>query len=714
MLSFFSNAMMLWALLAVALPIIIEIIFRLRRRQVDLPTIRYLLRNPEEKKMKRQDRLLLILRCLIPFVLAAAMARPLLSPDWRGGTQNRHVTILIDTTVSMGQQAGVSTAFALAKKKAVRLIRALPEKTQVTLASLGHRMRIEKERTDDLYALREHVEAMKISHGAATMSEALPELKELVTPKADEEVNHELYILSDFQKATWLKKSAGGADPVKVLQEIGELAEVFVVDVGGSRPFNYFITALEPEDPLLVTGKTVRFDAQIEAKGVAEGADAKVRATFLVNGEKKGSQERNLATGSTSVSFTYRFGSPGEYLIEVAIEGDNHRLDNRRYYLASVPDQYDVLIVEEGGGAPSERDSWFLASAVTPRTRPGLDRFSVFGARSAQTSEILREDFDRYAAVCLLGMDRIPDDLIKKLEPYIRDGGRAILFFNKDVNRWEYNEKLYRKGAGVIPARLVNAASAEDGKPLSFSITADTHPIFRELQAGPSFKTGGINTFMALDEKGRLPDAQILASFSNGKPALMETRIGKGQVFVFCMAAHPPENFMATSPEFPVLIQELLRYSVGRPDAVVNLESGEVFKQDVLVSAQHMILRKPDNTKVRMTPAKVGAEKLLQVRFEQTDRMGMYEIDAQKGVLKRPRFVVNLRAQEGDLARLDEDAFASTFTGRKTWVQPSTPMEEAVGEKYSVVELSGSLLWCLAALLAAESFLAWKFGKRRK
>ena len=68
------------------------------------------MKNPAQKKIQRQDRLLLILRCMVPLFLAAAVARPLLAPG--GAVRNRHVIIVMDQTISMGQQVGVSTAFA--------------------------------------------------------------------------------------------------------------------------------------------------------------------------------------------------------------------------------------------------------------------------------------------------------------------------------------------------------------------------------------------------------------------------------------------------------------------------------------------------------------------------------------------------------------------------------------------------------------------------
>ena len=60
--SAFIHPWMLAALGAVVLPLVIEWLFRRRRRRVELPTIRFLLRNKEQKKVKRQDLILLPMR----------------------------------------------------------------------------------------------------------------------------------------------------------------------------------------------------------------------------------------------------------------------------------------------------------------------------------------------------------------------------------------------------------------------------------------------------------------------------------------------------------------------------------------------------------------------------------------------------------------------------------------------------------------------------
>ena len=117
---FFVNPWMLPALAAVVLPIVIEWLFRRRKRQVELPTIRFLLRSKEQQKVKRQDRILLVLRMLGIFLLVTGDRPAVVAARAGGAAKPLHVLVLLDATASMHQQVGVTTAFGLAQKRARR------------------------------------------------------------------------------------------------------------------------------------------------------------------------------------------------------------------------------------------------------------------------------------------------------------------------------------------------------------------------------------------------------------------------------------------------------------------------------------------------------------------------------------------------------------------------------------------------------------------
>jgi hypothetical protein len=324
----------------------------------------------------------------------------------------------------------------------------------------------------------------------------------------------------------------------------------------------------------------------------------------------------------------------------------------------------------------------------------------------------VRENLADYSSVIVLGMQRVSADLVVKLEPYIRDGGSAIFFLSGKCNPFEYNERFAKDDKGLLPVRLGGIESPEKASSLGIKLSATTHPAFSFLADEKLLSGGETARYMTLASAAGVIKKDAVAFFSNGRPAILENKVGQGRVMIFCTAAGPPDNFLPASAAYPILLQETLRYLAGNPDLAVNLEIGQVFHQDVMISAQHLVLRKPDGAKVRLTPVQAGKDQTPTVSFDQTDQMGLYTIEAQAGAVKRPRFVVNLQATEGDLDRIEEKDAAAMFAGAN-WLRPGAAIEAVAGSRYAQTELAGPLLWVLAVLLAVETAMAVRFGLRR-
>ena len=63
------NPWMLFALAAMALPLIIEWLFRRRRQRIEFPAMRYLMNSKKRRRVRLQDLILLLLRTVVPGVI---------------------------------------------------------------------------------------------------------------------------------------------------------------------------------------------------------------------------------------------------------------------------------------------------------------------------------------------------------------------------------------------------------------------------------------------------------------------------------------------------------------------------------------------------------------------------------------------------------------------------------------------------------------------
>jgi hypothetical protein len=715
MSSFFINFSILSALAAVLLPPLIEWLFRRRKRRTELPTIRFLLDSKQQKKIRRQDRLLLILRMLAIFLLISAISRPLLQ---RGltGENHRNVILLLDGTASMHQQVDVTTSFRLAQKKAAAVVRALPEGTTVSVVYLGHSVRVPVEQSTDLHTAAAQVEKLRAGSGAAPIDSALTYIREFIRQHDIQAT--ELYVFSDFQKHTWLRQGAAALDTSRALNDLSGVSEPFLVDVGGNAEFNYLATMLRPVENVLSAGKPVKFQAMFETRGQPP-AGARGTVTFLVDGVKKDVREFTADSDAATFEFEFSFPDAGEYMVEAVIDGDGHRADNQRLYLCSVPKNIDVLILDETS-EQQEPKSLFLARAIRPPGHAAMEKLSHFDVKTIRPDRISYENLSEYAVVILTATSQLNDILVGQLEAYAADGGAVWFFMGDAVNLFDYNSRLYKEGKGLLPCRLLSKESvvvAETTPALFLNYRDTSHPGLAQFARFGDSQHAVLQQYVKLAGNEQEDSAfRVVAPLSDKSPAIVEKRFGRGITLLSNTTPGPEWTYMAGLSDYPILIQELLRYLLGNPDAEVNLNIGDRFQQPVFVSTQHLSLKLPDGNKVRLTPRKQNEnDELLTISFEGTTQQGLYQIEAIEEVAPRRRFVVNQSVEEGDLARLTEDEFDEAFSvSGLTWIGPRRTVEDFAANLHTITEVAPWLLCILLGSLTVETLLAWRFGRRRE
>ena len=744
---------MLAAVVAVLIPIIIEWLFRKRKRQVELPTIRYLLRNKEQEKVKRQDRLLLLLRMFALFLLVLAIARPVIRHSMLGKAGKRHAVVLLDGTASMQQQVRVTTAFGWAQKSAATMVRELPEGATVTVGYVGRRAESVVIGEKDVSTAAARIEALHAGSGAGTITSGLDWIKQaLETQKEqkararekraeqglpaeeEEEESTEIYIFSDFQRMTW-PASDRRIEPA--LRELAQGRRLYLVDVGGRHQFNYMVTRLEPAESAICARMPVEFIVQIRATGTPPG-DISPTVTLLVNGDKKGVREISAITDinqTITCRFQLTFPQAGEYVIEVQLEGDEHRADNTRLYIAQVPEDLRVLILDEtaipGNLMPA---STYLARAIAPPTRRGMAKVSRFSAKVALPSEVIyenlafsvreerRQDPDAparfttvgYVAVVLAGSSFLTAEMAATLERYVAEGGSLWLFMGDRVNPRRYNNLLYKGGEGLMPCRLKRPVSvdASGGTQVVPDFGSSTHPAFAFFSGVATPADAAVRRYVDLEVANK---AEVLVNFTNqGRtPAVIAGTFGRGSVWLTNTTAGAEWTYLPARAEFTIFVQEVLRHLVGNPDRSANLAVGRPFQQLVYASNQQLLLRCPDGTARRLRPALTDVENAWRIEFTGTDQQGLYEIDPGRAELARRRFVVNQDTMEADLSRHAQGDIEGAFGTSATWIPRETDLAEFVSRLHGETRVAPGILWTLVAVLALESFLAARFGRRR-
>lgn len=708
MLKFFQNPSFIWILIAVLIPIIIEWLLRRRRRLIRFAAMRYLLDTERPKKIRMQDRILLILRMLIIFLIIIALARPLIRPEdiITVDRKDRSVLLLFDATYSNAQRLGNSSAFSLAQRMANDVIDGLPEGVPVAICAVGHTAKVVQDWTADKGLLREKIDSLTVSHGAGAIADGLAWIAEEVKKKSKEKgrLTSEVFIFSDLQIQTWTKgegEREAGKSTRALLPAITENAQVFIGKTGGERLPNVYIANFVPEDKILAAGITTEFLTDIRVTNLKESDTIPVRLSLYINDEKRYFTNFVVSASGRIEKVPYKVLVSGEQIVKVVIDGDNSPLDNERMYLAMVPPAMRVLIIDQNASAqPYERPTVFWEYAIAPPSAPGRERVSPFIVKVCTWEEAQKENFEDYASVVLGNVPEMPPGLAPRLLFYVKEGGNLLTFAGEGITPYSY-EQLYQDGKGLLPASIRDKVD----------ITGIIKPL---ITGAGTLEEASVRFLRQLGVLGQgAVQVKTVAQLDKGQPVIMMREYGNGRSIIVGLDPSLTWSTLPLSIDFPVFVQELLRLVMGDPNRLVNLKVGEPFSQPVMITAQHILLKGPGNRKVRLTPEVVKGEDLPRLTYADTDVQGIYELDAPQGVLQRTRFAVNLDPLESDMTMWTETDFKRELSRKVIFLSPDENVTKRVSELYKLREFAGILLFVVFLLLLVESFLAMRFGLRK-
>jgi hypothetical protein len=615
------------------------------------------------------------------------------------------VVLLFDATYSNGQRVGNTSAFERARRMALEVLAGLPEGVQIAIGVVGHGLKAVQDWTADKGLLTEKIEGLAVSHGSGAMRDglawALEKLKEKAAGGAQ---RAELYVFSDMQATTWAKgnEAAEAGRSVRALMpQIAERAQVFVADTGGEGSPNLFVTRFEPVDKVLAVGVNTEFLVEVQAAGLSEGQTMPARLTLFVNEEKRHFEAISVPAGGKQFRVPYRVLSHGEQVVRVVVKGDDSPLDNERLYLAEVPPAMKVLLLDDQAAVPAhQRASAFLEYAIAPPSAPGREQVSAFTVKTCSWQDAQRENFGEFAAVVMAGVRDLPAGLASRVQFYVREGGCLLVLAGEGVEPFPY-EALYQQGAGPLPALF---KGKEEGTGFLKSLLPDSGKL--EEGAFRFFRS------LAMPEK---PPAGLttVAQLSSGQPLAVVRSYGQGKCALLGIDPGLAWSQLPLAADYPVFVQQLLRAMMGDPNRLVNLSVGATFSEPVLISSQHLLLKRPDGQKVRLAPENAAGEDLPRVAYSDTDVRGLYDLEAPPGVLARRRFVVNLNTDESDMSRLSESDFRSQVARSAIFLSPTENIAKRVEAMHALRELAGMILILVFLLLLAETALATRFGLRK-
>ncbi len=759
---FFFQPFMLFGTLLVAVPILIYLFNRQRYKRRSWAAMVFLQRalQKNRKRLRIENLILLLLRCLILFLLAFAMARPYLKNDSLGtlsqGPDNW--IFAIDSSYSMNFSDGGRTLFEEAKESLSEMIQEVlepgdrvsvitfdgipDEKVSPRALTLENRAEI----LEEVASLRPSYRSVDIGNSLQLSIEVADKFQQLSGFEAQLE-SKKLLVFSDFQKRDWLVEGKPKDPAVKNLLKTlkDKHVDVRFADLP-SKNRNLSLVDLTVHPRVVSSEVWVEIVATVENTGREDFEAAQL--VFLIDGQEERTHVIRVPAG-TQVSRTlpYQFVEAGDHSIEVRIQGDNLTTDNRRFKVVHVLNNAEVLLIDgEAGNSPIERETLLLELALMPETNDDGFKRTPYLPVLMPVEQLADEELELqdYVAVVLanVSIEDLPSGFTEKLTRYVEEGGAMLTFLGKNVRGSAYNSAFKPGLESLLPFSLATDSSIPE-EPVQMVISDSQHPVaaYFEERGDQSYLGRGfieVSRYFPTKEIELDSESEVHVwlryNDPDNSPAVIEKRLGQGASVWFTSSIDTEWNDFAKYPDFIPFIHEYLPYLKARRDGGVNLRLGETLRiifesqdyaPDVKILPPQDLNVGSENATVALTKnlQEVQGEDRFELVHEETNLPGIYTVR-----LKRPNsntidwterehhFAVNLDPSEGKLESVTSAELNEHFPELK--VESFNAVEEiaqlsASKESQGGTEFWRSLLWLVLIFLLTESVLAFMFGRRQ-
>lgn len=752
----FANPFLLWGAALVAVPIVIHLLNRRRYQTVPWAAMSFLLaaHRRNRRRVRTENLLLLLLRCLGVLLLAFAIARPFLEsqPPQVATLEKRKDAILVmDLSYSMGLRDGIDSPLQRGVQAAMGILDGLKSERgdQVTVLAAKSRPQILSWKKID--SAREILRSLESPSFEANRFSSTMEWVRRAAEDLGEGGDLVVYWISDLQKSSLAENSA---EPGKSTAEGKGLASLFssladrgaklqIVDVGPSsmRPANLGVVSLTPEETASeFAGAPVVFRARVRNYG---GADRNGVRVFLdQDGTRFASQTLDIPSGQErDAVFSVPLLEPGSHWIGASTEEDALPADDVRFHAIWARPPAKLLLVD---GNPSIEDptlseTWALREYFPPgQGEEDLSARLPFHVEVLDRSRFFSnlDNLLSFDLCVLANVEGFPEGGVARIESYVRAGGTVLFLLGDRIEAGYYNAAL-RSGSpekSLLPGQLLarQAVSSRRTEYYRIAYPDFDHPAlktFQDPQWKPLLTEVPVYEFWRLTPDPTGSGAKILASLddTDRSPFLLERSLGKGRSAVLASPISSSWNRLAESPKtfFPLFF-ELFRY----------LTAGESKERDLLVldSIPLRNARFPrkvswiDSTGSRRnidaTPQNAekesGGEMYVLPPITETQRPGVYatEMEIASGAsgttTEKTYFAVNVEPKEGDLERLTAEMVPGFFPGMAVaWSAGGDSAPAAPAQPKDRGEIWTELVIAGISILALESLLAAWFGRRR-
>ena len=526
----------LWALGALAIPIIIHLFYFRRFKKVYFTNVKFLKEVKEETaaRSKLRNLLVLLMRLLAVAFLVFAFAQPFIPKNTDVKAGQKVVSVFLDNSFSMRAQSSDIPLFDKAKNKALEIVNAYSVEDRFQILSHDferrHQRLVSKENALAL------IEEINISPAVKTIENVITRQKQALNSEDIE--NKVAFIISDFQSNISdfnLEEDSTIALNFVPLQSIKE--KNISID---SAWFEAPVQMLNQANKLLIKVHNYS-NEEVENVPLSIDHEGQIKPigtlTLAANASK-------IDTVNLSVLRT------GWHNAKLSISDYPVQFDDTYYFTFYVDELVKVLSINDQG-----TNKYLNAS---------FQNIPYFKIDNVSGNSINYGNFPDYDLIIVNEINQLSTGLSSELKQYAAGGGNVLIFPGSTSNTATYNSFL-----NTIPANTYQAFKKEE---LQVSGINTEEFIFKDVFIGTrnNLKLPQVKGYYQLTNYPSKGEERILG-FRNGSTYIGKYSIENGNVYVCASPLNTNQNDLVRNAEIfiPMLYKMAISSGKERPISYV-------------------------------------------------------------------------------------------------------------------------------------------------
>ncbi len=494
----FAYPEFLYALFAIAIPIIIHLFNFKKFKKIYFSNVEFLKEVQQETQAKSKIKHLLILlsRIFAIIFLVFAFAQPFIPVSNNDvANQNNIIGIYIDNSFSMESTGEKGSLLNEAKSKAIDLVNSYRATDKFVLITnnfnTGDQRILSNEETID------KIERINISTSSRKLSKIYSRNRDAIN--SSEMQNKSFYILSDFQKST--------TDFQNI--ESDSLINNYLIPIKASETSNIYIDSCWFNSPTHLINQSEALNVRI--KNNSENNLENIPVKLYINNQNIVPASFSVkANDETIVTLNYRNKTNGIQQGRIELKDHPITMDDAFYFSYNISEKINILGIGENEPA---LNSIYNTDSVF--------KYSNFDSKQLDYALIKSSNL-----VIMHNIEIVNSGLSNATKAFIDNGGSLLIFPSNKIDFDSYREFLSLLGTNYYTSIDTNKNNVRE-------INLN-HPIYNNVFEGTP--TGNLNLPVVSSHyqlsKGTTTYKNNVLTLKNGNPFLIEYKIGKGTIYL--------------------------------------------------------------------------------------------------------------------------------------------------------------------------------------